>query len=205
MDSQCARCYVAAMLRRLYDYVITLAETPHALWALAFVSFIESSVFPIPPHVMVIPMVIARPDRWALIAGVCAAASVAGGVAGYALGAFAFEAVGLPVLQFYGYDLKFEAFRIRYNEYGAWAVLVGGLTPFPFKIITILSGATGLSFGVFLISSIIARGAIFFIVAGLLRLIGPPIREFIERRLGLMAALFVILLFGGFAAVKYVL
>jgi membrane protein YqaA with SNARE-associated domain len=193
------------MLRRLYDYVILLAETPHALWALAFVSFVESSVFPIPPHVMLIPMVIARPDRWALIAGVCAGASVAGGVAGYALGAFAFDAIGLPVLEFYGYDEKFESFSVRYNEFGAWAVLVGGLTPFPFKIITILSGATGLSFAVFLVSSIIARGAIFFVVAGLLRLIGPPIREFIERRLGLMAALFVILLFGGFVAAKYVL
>lgn len=205
MDSRRARCYVAAMLRRLYDFVIHLAETRYALWALAIVSFAESSVFPIPPHVMVIPMVIARPDRWVLIAGVCAAASVAGGVLGYALGAFAFDAIGLPVLEFYGYDEKFDAFRIRYNEFGAWAVLIGGLTPFPFKIITILSGATGLSFSVFLISSIIARGAIFFIVAGLLRLIGPPIREFIERRLGLMAALFVILLFGGFAAAKYIL
>lgn len=193
------------MLRRLYDFTITLAETRYALWALALVSFAESSVFPIPPHVMLIPMVIARPDRWALIAAVCTGASIAGGIAGYALGTFAFDAVGLPVLEFYGYAERFESFRARYNEYGAWAVLIGGLTPFPFKIITILSGATGLSFGVFLISSIIARGVIFFLIAGMLRLIGPPIREFIERRLGLMAALFVILLFGGFAAVKYIL
>lgn len=193
------------MLRRLYDYTLRLAEAPYALWALAAVSFAESSLFPIPPHVMLIPMVIARPDRWVLIAGVCTAASIAGGVAGYALGMFAFDAVGLPVLEFYGYSEKFESFRLQYNEFGAWAVLVGGLTPFPFKIITILSGATGLSLSVFLISSIIARGVIFFVIAGLLRVIGPPIREFIERRLGLMAALFVILLFGGFAAVKYIL
>lgn len=193
------------MIRALYDWMFRLAGHRHADKALGGIAFVESSFFPIPPHVMLIPMVIARPERWVLIAGVCAGASVAGGVAGYALGAFAFDMAGLPVLEFYGYDEKFEAFRARYNEYGAWAVLVGGLTPFPFKIITILSGATGLSFSVFLISSIAARGAVFFVIAGLLRVIGPPIREFIERRLGLMAALFIILLFGGFAAVKFVL
>ena len=193
------------MLRRLYDIVMDLSESRHALWALALVSFVESSVFPIPPHVMLIPMVIARPDRWAMIAGICAGASVAGGVFGYMLGAYAFEAVGQPVLEFYGYAEKFETFREQYNAYGAWAVLIGGLTPFPYKIITILSGATGLSVPVFIISSICARSAIFFLIAGLLRVIGPPIREFIERRLGLMAALFVILLFGGFAAAKYLL
>ena len=193
------------MLRRLYDWTLTLAETPHALWALAFISFIESSFFPIPPHVLVIPMVIARPDRWAVIAGVCAGASIAGGVAGYALGAFAFDGIGRPVLEFYGYAEKFETFAAKYNEYGAWAVLVAGLTPFPFKIVTILSGATALDFWVFLLSSIVARCAIFFIMAALLWKLGPPIRVFVERRLGLMFALFCILLFGGFAAVKFIL
>ena len=193
------------MLRRLYDWTMALAETRYALWALAFVSFIESSVFPIPPHVLVIPMVLARPDRWALIAGVCAAASVAGGVFGYALGAFAFEGIGRPVLEFYGYAAKFDQFAERYNEFGAWAVLIAGLTPFPYKIITILSGATALNFWVFLIASIVARGLIFFIMAALLWKIGPPIREFIEKRLGLMFALFCVLLVGGFVAIKYVL
>ena len=193
------------MLRRLYDWTLALAETPHALWALAFVSFIESSFFPIPPHVLVIPMVIARPDRWAVIAGVCAGASIAGGVAGYALGAFAFDSIGRPVLEFYGYAEKFQSFAAKYNEYGAWAVLVAGLTPFPFKIVTILSGATALNFWVFLLSSIVARSAIFFIIAALLWKLGPPIRVFVEKRLGLMFALFCILLFGGFAAVKVIL
>ena len=173
------------------------------MWILAIVSFAESSVFPIPPHVIVIPMVIARPEAWVRIAFVVSAASVAGGVAGYALGAFAFESIGRPVLDFYGYADRFDAFALRYNEYGAWVVLFAGLTPFPFKIITILSGATGLNFAVFLISSVIARFAIFFLIAALLWKIGPPIRVFIERRLGLMAALFVILLFGGFIAAKY--
>lgn len=191
------------MLRNLYDWTITQAESRHAMWILALIGFAESSVFPIPPHVIVIPMVIARPEAWARIALVVSLASVAGGVAGYALGAFAFDSVGRPVLDFYGYSDRFDAFALRYNEYGAWAVLFAGLTPFPFKIITILSGATGLNFGVFLISSVIARFAIFFLIAALLWKIGPPIRSFIERRLGLMAALFFILLFGGFIAAKY--
>lgn len=191
------------MLRRLYDWTIALAETPHALWALGVVSFVESSFFPIPPHVLLIPLVIARPEAWARIALVASVASVAGGVFGYALGAFAFEAIGRPVLDFYGYAEKFDVFAAHYNEYGAWAVLVAGVTPFPFKIITILSGATALSFPVFLIASIAARFGIFFLMAALLWRIGPPVRTFIEKRLGLMALLFFVLLFGGFAIASY--
>lgn len=191
------------MLRRLYDWTLSLAETRHALWALAIVSFVESSVFPIPPHVLVIPMVLARPEAWARIAFVASAASVVGGVAGYMLGAFAFDAVGQPVLAFYGYDAKFAEFSARYNEFGAWAVLFAGMTPFPYKIITILSGATGLNFWIFTISSVVARFAIFFLMAALLWKLGPPIRVFIERRLGLMAALFFVLLIGGFVIAKY--
>lgn len=191
------------MLRRLYDWTIALAETPHALWALAVVSFVESSVFPIPPHVLLIPMVIARPHAWAKIAFVCSAASVAGGMLGYGLGAFAFESVARPVLEFYGYVDRFGAFAARYNEYGAWAVLIAGVTPFPFKIVTILSGATALSFPIFLVSSIIARSAIFFAMAALLWWIGPPIRGFIEKRLGLVTTALVVLLVGGFVVARY--
>lgn len=192
------------MLRRLYDWTLALAETPYALWALAVVSFMESSFFPIPPHVMLIPMVIARPEAWARIAFVCAAASVAGGVFGYGLGAFAIDSIGRPILDAYGYTDDFAALAERYNALGPWAVLFAGMTPFPFKIITILSGMTGMNFVIFLISSIVARTAIFFLIAALLWKIGPPIRAFIEKRLGLMFALFLILLFGGFAAVKFI-
>lgn len=191
------------MLRKLYDWTLAQAESAHAMWILAAISFAESSFFPIPPHVIVIPMVIARPEAWARIAFVASAASVAGGVVGYALGAFAFDSIGRPVLELYGYADRFDVFAQKYNEFGAWAVLFAGLTPFPFKIITILSGATGLSFAVFLISSAISRFAIFFLIAALLWKIGPPVRAFIERRLGLMATLFLILLFGGFIAAKY--
>ncbi len=191
------------MLRRLYDWTIRLAESPHALWALAVVAFAESSVFPIPPDVIMIPMIIARPNRAFLIAGVALAASVSGGVAGYLIGWGLFESVGRPVLEFYHMADKFEVFKTAYNDWGAWAVLIAGVTPFPYKVITILSGATGLNFTVFMVASVAARGLRFFIVAALLWKFGAPIRDFIERRLGLMFILFVVLLLGGFYVVKF--
>jgi len=191
------------MIRGLYDWTIALARHPQALWALAFVAFIESSVFPIPPDILMIPMIVAAPSRAFLIAAVATVASVLGGVLGYAIGAFLFDSVGLPVLEFYGKAGQFETFRTTYNDWGAWAVLIAGVTPFPYKVITILSGATGLSFGVFMLASVAARGLRFFIVAALLWKYGSPIRDFIERRLGLVFTLAMLLLLGGFAAVRY--
>ena len=190
------------MLRSLYDWTLSLARHPHALWALAVVAFVESSVFPIPPDVLMIAMIVAAPSRAFVIAGVATVASVAGGLAGYWIGYGAFETLGRPVLEFYGKDAYFDRFAERYNDWGAWAVLIAGVTPFPYKVITILSGATGLSLGVFLIASIIARGVRFFIVAVLLWKFGTPIRDFIERRLGLMFTLFMALLLGGFLAIR---
>ena len=191
------------MLRRLYDWTISLAASRNALWALALVSFAESSVFPIPPDLLMIPMIIATPRRAFLIAGVSLLASVLGGLFGYFIGAQLFESVGRPVLEFYGKDAYFDDFAATYNAWGAWAVLIAGVTPFPFKVITILSGATGLSLPVFLAASLIARGLRFYLVAALLWKFGPPIRDFIERRLGLMFTLFVALLLGGFYLVRY--
>ncbi|MEL6426368.1 MAG: YqaA family protein [Pseudomonadota bacterium] len=191
------------MLRRLYDSVLSLADSPYALWMLAIVSFIESSVFPIPPDVLLIPMVLAAPHRAWLIAGVCTISSVLGGAFGYWIGAELLDTVGRPVLEFYGKWEKFADFSARYNEFGAWAVLFAGVTPFPYKVITITSGATGLDFWVFMISSVVARGLRFFIVAGLLWKFGPPIRVFIEERLGLMFTIAMALLIGGFAAVRF--
>jgi|TARA_B100000315_G_scaffold241494_1_gene262436 membrane protein YqaA with SNARE-associated domain len=190
------------MLRRLYDWTLDLSRHPHALWALAIVSFVESSVFPIPPDIMLIPMVLAARDRAWLIAAVCTAASVAGGLLGYLIGAFLFDQVGQPVLEFYSYAPRFEEFRAAYNEWGAWAVFTAGITPFPYKVITILSGVTGLDPLVFTLSSILARGVRFFLVAALLWKFGAPIRGFIEARLGLLFTIFIILLFGGFLAAK---
>ncbi|MCP5039335.1 MAG: DedA family protein [Rhodobacteraceae bacterium] len=191
------------MIKRLYDWTLKLAESPRALWALAVVSFVESSVFPIPPDVLMIPMIIARPSRAFVIAGVALVASVLGGILGYAIGWGLFESVGRPVLEFYGKTDAFGHFADTYNSYGAWAVLVAGVTPFPFKVITILSGSTGLNFGIFIVASILARGLRFFLVAALLWRFGAPIRDFIEKRLGLMFTLFVLLLAAGFYAVKY--
>lgn len=191
------------MIRALYDWTLQLAETRYAMWALAVVAFVESSVFPIPPDVLMIPMILARPRKAWVIAAVATLASVLGGLAGYWIGASLFETVGEPVLRFYGKEEYFGAFRERYNEYGAWAVLIAGVTPFPYKVITILSGATGLSLSIFLVASIVARGLRFFVLAALLWKFGSPIREFIERRLGILFTVFCVLLVGGVVVLRY--
>lgn len=191
------------MLRKLYNWTLSLANAPYALWALAAVSFIESSVFPIPPDVIMIPMIIARPNRAFLIAAVATIASVLGALLGYYIGYGLFESVGQPILDFYGKGDDFAAFTTRYNDYGAWAVLTAGVTPFPFKVITIASGLTHLSLPVFILSAIIARSLRFFLVAALLWKFGAPIRDFIEKRLGLMFIIFCTLLIGGFYAIRF--
>lgn len=191
------------MLQRLYDWTIGLAQHRHALAALAVVSFIESSVFPIPPDVMLVPMILAARHRAWLIAGVCTVASVAGGLAGYAIGAVAFDEIGRQLLEFYGYAGKFEEFRDRYNEWGAWIVFGAGITPFPYKVITIASGVAGLDLTTFVIASVLSRGARFFAVAALLWYFGPPIRAFVERNLPQVATAFFVLLLGGFLLVRF--
>ncbi len=191
------------MLRRLYDWTMALASGPRAPAALGTVSFAESSFFPIPPDILLIPMVIARRDRAFTYAAICTITSVVGGFFGYLIGAFLFTQIAEPILEFYGYLEKFESFRANFNAYGPWIVFIAGLTPFPYKVITIASGATGLSLPVFMAASLVSRGLRFFAVAGLLYLFGPPIRDFIEKRLGLVFTVFVVGLVGGFAAIKY--
>ncbi len=193
------------MLQRTYDWTMHQSTRPHAVWILAAIAFIESSVFPIPPDVLLIPMVLAvRASAWRF-AAVCTIASVLGGMAGYAIGFFLFEAVGRPMLDLYGYGAKFADFQGRYNEWGAWIVFIAGVTPFPYKVITIASGVTQLDLTTFTFASVLARGLRFFIVAGLLFWLGQPVRVFIEKRLGLMFALFVALLLGGFVVARYLL
>jgi membrane protein YqaA with SNARE-associated domain len=193
------------MLRGLYDWVLRLAERRDALWVLAAVSFVESSVFPIPPDVLIVPMILAAPRKAFLIATVATVSSVLGGMLGYAIGAFFYEAAGLPLLEFYGYTDKFDHFRETYNDWGAWAVLIAGITPFPYKVITILSGVTGLNITVFIVASVIARAVRFYLEAAILWKFGTPVREFVERRLGLVTTLFLVLLLGGFVVAKYLL
>ncbi len=191
-------------MRRLYDWTMELGERPGAMWALAAVAFVESSVFPIPPDVLLIPMVLAARAKWWRMAALCTAASVLGGLAGYAIGAFLFDAVGRPVLEFYSQTGSFEAFRESYNQWGAWIVGGAGLTPFPYKVITIASGATGLDLGIFMAASVVSRGLRFFLEAWLLWYIGPPVRHFVEKNLGLAFTVFLAALLGGFVVVRYV-
>jgi membrane protein YqaA with SNARE-associated domain len=190
------------MLQRLYDWTLALAGHRHALPALAAIAFIESSIFPIPPDILIIPMILAAPTRAWRIALVATVSSVVGGLFGYLIGAFLFDAVAQPILAFYGYEAQFASFQARYNEWGAWIVAGAGFTPFPYKVITIASGATGLDPTVFIIASILSRGARFFLIAALLWRFGAPIRGFLERYLALLTVLFFVLLFGGFVAAK---
>ena len=191
------------MLRRLYDWTMDLAARPYALWALAVISFIESSVFPIPPDVLLIPMILTARERAWLIAGVCTIASVAGGIAGYAIGALLFETLGQPIVEFYGYLDRYHEFQAGYERWGAWIVGGAGFTPFPYKVITIASGVTQLDLGIFVLASLISRAGRFFLLAALLWYFGPPIRRFIESNLPLLTAIFFVLLLGGFVALRY--
>ena len=190
------------MIKQIYDWTMSLAEHPRALWALAIVSFAESSFFPIPPDILMIPMILAAPHRAFLIALVCLVSSVLGGLAGYGIGFFFYDQLGQPILAALGKAEAMAEFNQRFNDLGFWPVLIAGLTPFPYKVITIMSGWTGLNLATFVVTSIVARGLRFFIVALLLWKFGPPIRDFIEQRLGLAFTLFIVLLFGGFFAIR---
>jgi membrane protein YqaA with SNARE-associated domain len=191
-------------INRLYEWTLAQAARRHALSVLAAISFIESSVFPIPPDALLIPMVLARPSRAWLIALVCTISSVLGGLFGYVIGALLFETIGQPILQLYGYLPEFAEFQTRYNEWGAWIVFFAGLTPFPYKVVTIASGVTGLDLVTFTVASVLARGLRFFLVAALLWWMGEPIKRFIENNLGWLTIAFFVLLFGGFLAVKFI-
>lgn len=194
------------MLRKLYDLTLSFAATRHAEKALAAVSFIESSVFPIPPDVLLVPMVLAARAKWLRYATLCTVASVLGGFFGYFIGAFLFDLIGQPVLEFYGLDEAFARLSRQYNsEWGKWAVVFAAATPFPYKVVTIFSGTTGLDLLTFTIASIVGRGLRFYLVAWLLERYGTPIRTFIERYLGILVTLFLVLLIGGFVALKYLM
>lgn len=191
------------MLRPLYDWTMRLAEGPRAIRALGAISFAESSFFPIPPDVVLVPVVLANRDRAFQIAAWCTLTSVLGGMLGYAIGALLFDSVGQWLIDLYGYQDKMEAFRAAYRDWGAWIILVKGLTPIPYKLVTIASGLAGYDFLWFVILSLITRGARFFLIAALLKAYGEPIRHFIEKRLELVTVLFLAALVGGFVALKY--
>ena len=191
------------MLRRLYDWCIAAADKPYAVWILGFVSFAESSFFPVPPDVMLIPMSLAQPRKAWLFALVCTLTSVAGGVLGYAIGALLYDSIGGWIIQLYGYGNKMDAFRSSYAEWGALIILVKGLTPIPYKLVTISLGFAGYNLFLFIVLSIITRGARFFLLAFLLNRYGPQAREIIEKRLGFWVTIGAIGLVLGFVVVYW--
>ncbi len=190
------------MLRKLYDWVFSLARHRHATRSLAVVSFAESSFFPIPPDVMLAPMVLAKPDRAYFYAAICTVASVLGGLLGYAIGYF-LEPVGMAILSTLGKADTFEASKELFQKYGAWVIVVKGATPIPYKLITISAGVFQFNLALFFILSVLTRSARFFLVAFVLKRWGPPMLKVVEQRLALFTVLFLILMVAGLVAVKF--
>lgn len=191
------------MLQKTYDWCMRMAAHKNAMGVLAVVSFAESSVFPIPVDALIVPMALADRSRAWMVGIVATVFSVLGGIAGYAIGFFLYDTVGQPILEFYGAMEKFDDFKDMYNEWGAWIVAGAGLTPFPYKVITIASGVTHLDILTFTVASVLSRGFRFMLEVALLWWIGPPIRDFIEKRLVLVTTVMFVLLIGGFVAIRY--
>ena len=191
------------MLHRLYMRTLALAASPRAGWWLFGIAFAEASFFPIPPDALLLPMALARPDRAWRLAAICLAGSVIGGALGYLIGYAVFDQLARPLIELYGYGDRFAAFQALYARWGLWLILVKGLTPIPYKIVTIASGAAGFNFWIFMAASVVTRGARFFIVAALLRYYGTPVRDFIERRLTLVTSLLAAGIVGGFLVLRF--
>jgi membrane protein YqaA with SNARE-associated domain len=191
------------MIRRLYDWCVDAAGRRYATWLMGFVSFIESSFFPIPPDVMLIPMMLARPDKAYFFATVCTLTSVAGGVLGYAIGALLYDTVGLWLIQLYGYADKIETFRELYAEWGAWIIIGKGVTPIPYKLVTIVSGFAGYSLAMFILCSFVARGIRFYVLAFLFRRYGAKARAILEERLEFWTLIGAVVLVAGIVAAVY--
>jgi membrane protein YqaA with SNARE-associated domain len=191
------------MLQRLYHRVLALSASRYAPWWLAAISFAEASFFPIPPDVLLVPMALARPDRAWRLALICTVASVTGGALGYLIGYALFDVLAEPILHAYHYDAAFARFQDTYAKWGLWVILIKGITPIPYKIVTIASGAANFSFPLFMAASLITRGARFFLVATLLHYFGEPVRDFIERRLTLVTTAVAVSILAGFLALRY--
>jgi len=190
-------------LRRIYDWCVETAGKRYAVWVMGGISFAESSFFPVPPDVMLIPMSLARPDRAYLFALWCTITSVLGGIVGNAIGYLLYDTVGQWVIHIYGYADKVDAFRAAYAEWGAWIILLKGLTPIPYKLVTITSGFAAYSLPLFILFSVITRGARFFLLAFLLHRYGPTARQMLEERLGFWVTIGAVVLIGGIIAAFY--
>jgi len=195
---------ITAMLRRLYDRVLALSADRRAPGWLAVISFAESSFFPVPPDALLVPMALSRPDRAYWFASICTLASVLGGMLGYLIGYALYDQVAAPLIHLYHYEDAAAAFVDKFNQYGLWVILIKGLTPIPYKIVTITSGLTHFNFGVFMAASVLTRGARFFLIAALIRQFGEPVRAFIERRLTLVTSLTAAGIVGGVLLLKFI-
>lgn len=191
------------VIRRVYDWTMRQAASPHAMRVLGVVSFLESSIFPVPPDAMIVPMVLARPLQAWRIALVATATSVLGGLFGYLIGYALLETVGQWIIELYGLAERVTEYQAAYNQWGLWIILIKGLTPIPYKLVTIASGMAHFSLAVFIVASVVTRGARFFLVAALLRWYGTPIRDFIEARLTLVTTGFAALVVLGFVSLRY--
>ena len=191
------------MLRRLYDWTLALAARPSAPYALGAVSFAESSFFPVPPDVMLVPMTLARPERGWFYALICTVTSVMGGLVGYAIGALLFDSIGAWLFQIYGLTEGADAFRTAYAKYGHWVILLKGLTPIPYKLVTITSGFAAYDLFWFTVLSILTRGARFFFLAAVLGRYGPSIKPILERHFNAVMIVLAAALVGGFVAFRY--
>ena len=192
------------MIKKIYDKCVAWAGHRYAKPLLAFESFIESSFFPIPPDIILIPMVLAKRTKAFLFAFICTISSIAGGALGYLIGLILFNSIGIVLVEFYHMEDSIESFRNLYNAYGAWIVIIAGFTPFPFKVITIASGLFQLNFFIFIISSLLSRGARFYLVAGLIFLFGESIKNFIDKNFNFFTILFFILLIGGILIIRLI-
>jgi len=192
------------LFRPLYDWVIRLSAHPRALWVLGLISFAESSFFPIPPDAMVVPMVLANRKKAMAIAAVCTVTSVLGGVAGYAIGYYLYETLGSWLIALYGLQEGAEEFQDWYAQWGTWVILIKGLTPIPYKLVTIASGAAHFDLMTFVLASVVTRGVRFFAIAALLQYYGEPVRAFIEKHLDRVAWAFLIAVIGGIVAVSLI-
>ena len=191
------------MLKRLYDRMIDIASGPNAIWALIAVAFAESSFFPLPPEILLIPMMLARPrDAWRL-AAICMIASVVGGLLGYAIGYWGFDLVGRPILDFYHAMDRYDALKAGFDRWGVWIIILKGMTPVPYKLVTIASGVAHFDLVAFIGASIVSRSLRFFLLAALLWWFGPAVRDFIEKRLMLVTTAFAVCLVGGFLVIRY--
>ncbi|OYU46959.1 MAG: cytochrome B [Rhizobiales bacterium PAR1] len=191
------------MFKKLYDWTLSLSASPRAPQALGAISFAESSFFPIPPDIMLVPMVMAKPEKAWHYATICTIASVLGGILGYAIGALLYDTIGAWLIQLYGYGNKMDGFRALYQQHGHWIILIKGFTPIPFKLITIASGLAGYDFVMFVLLSALTRAARFFFVAGIMNRFGGPLRRLIEENLTLVGIGSIVAIIAGFVIAKY--